>query len=60
VAEKPKSSVVMRDFPGLITNLDPDDLPPGSAQVQVNVTSSRPAVLEPRPGYRVVIFEDES
>lgn len=56
----PKDRVEMRDFPGLVLNLDPDDLQPGAAREQTNVTSARPAALEVRPGYRVVRFEDQA
>lgn len=55
---KPLSRVEMRDFPGLVLNLDPDDLAEGTAQVQTNITSARPAALEVRPGFRPVRFED--
>lgn len=57
---KPLDQVSIRDFPGLVTNMDPDDIKMGAAQVQVNVTSSRPAALEVRPGFRVVSFEDSA
>lgn len=56
--EEPVSVVDVRDFPGLATNLDPDDLRPGTAREQVNVLGSRPALLEVRPGFRVVRWED--
>lgn len=47
-----------RDFPGLITNSDPHDLPQGAGVDQVNITCIRPAVLTVRPGFRVVTFEE--
>ena len=53
----PKSSVEIKDFPGLINNMDERDLPDGAAAVQVNVTSHKMAELSTRPGYRVVTFE---
>lgn len=49
----------MKDFPGLLTNMDPDDLTPGAARIQVNATCERAAMLEVRPGYLKVRFEDE-
>lgn len=55
---KAVNQVELRDFPGLILNIDPDDLKPGAAQKQVNITSARPAALEVRPGFRPVTFED--
>lgn len=55
---KPLDRVEIRDFPGLVLNIDPTDLKAGAAEEQVNITSSRPATLEVRPGFRVVRFED--
>jgi hypothetical protein len=49
----------MRDFAGLVTNIDPADMRPGTAREQVNISCVRPACLEVRPGYRPVKFEDE-
>lgn len=60
MANKPLDRVEMKDFPGLVLNLDPNDLQPGAAREQVNVTSARPAALEVRPGYRFVQFEDQA
>jgi hypothetical protein len=61
MAEKMRSDtrVRVRDFPGLVLNVDPNDLPPGAAREQTNITSALPASLEVRPGYRVVRFEDQ-
>lgn len=55
---KAVNRVELKDFAGLVTNLDPDDLTPGSAQEQTNAMSDRAAMLETRPGYLVVKFED--
>jgi hypothetical protein len=55
---KAVNQVELRDFPGLVLNIDPDDLKPGASQEQINVTSARPAALEVRPGFRPVKFED--
>jgi hypothetical protein len=49
--------VVVRDFPGLLTDADPNDLPPGAAREQVNCASERPGELRARRGYKVVRFE---
>jgi hypothetical protein len=48
----------LKDFRGLVANIDPDDLQPGDAEVQTNLLSARPASLEVRPGFRFVTFED--
>ena len=53
-----KQSVELRDFPGLVTNLDPHDLPPGAAQVQINVVSIVSGELQVRLGIKEVTFED--
>lgn len=52
-------STEIRDFPGMATDIDPHDTPPGMAEEQVNVQSSRPGTLEVRPGYRFVTFEED-
>lgn len=48
---------VIRDFPGLVTNADPNDLPQGSAKVQVNVTATIYGEFRVRGGFRTVKFE---
>ena len=54
-----KESVVMRDFSGMASKPDSDDLTPGAAQVQVNVMSSRPGELRTRQGYQQLSFEGQ-
>jgi hypothetical protein len=55
--KRPDSRVVIQDFAGFVANSDPHDLPPGAAQVQVNVTPSVPGELRVRQGYQVVRFD---
>lgn len=43
-------------WPGLISNADPLDLPPGAATVQENVMSLVPGSLQPRRGLRPFTF----
>ena len=43
-------------WPGLITNADPHDLPPGAAVVQENFSSRVPGKLVGRKGIRPVMF----
>lgn len=50
-------SVEIMDFPGMITNLDERDLPPGAASEQVNVCSLIGGELQVRRGIREVTFE---
>lgn len=54
-----KKAVEIRDFAGLVTRADPDDVPPGAAQDQVNLSSARAGELVTRSGARPVIFEEE-
>lgn len=48
------------DFPGLISNADPMDIPNGAAQVQVNLTSRVFGELRTRRGFRDAQFESET
>lgn len=59
MAEKPKQRVEIRDFPGLIIDTDPHDLPPGAAADQRNAVSTDQGQLKSRLGYRKVCFEDD-
>lgn len=59
MAERERVRVEARDFPGLMPQADPTDLPPGAAQVQVNVTSHVPGELRSRPGLALVTFEED-
>ena len=52
-------TAAMRDFPGLVLNADPRELPPGAGQQQLNVTSQQIGRLESRRGVRVVTFDGE-
>jgi hypothetical protein len=53
------TAVPIRDFPGLVSNADAHDIPPGAAQVQVNATGQRPGELAVRPGFRRLRFDEE-
>ncbi len=59
MAERPKKSVKIRDFPGLGTRIDPNDLSTGAAREQTNVQSHRPGELRVRPGTRQLTFEED-
>lgn len=48
-----------RDFPGLATRVDPNDLADGAGRDQVNVTSHRMGELRSRPGFLRVTFEED-
>lgn len=57
MAELAKEKVEIRDFPGLASDLDPQDIGPGAAEEQVNVTSDVTGELNVRLGYRQLSFE---
>ena len=57
MSDRPRKSVEIREFPGLVSNLDPTDIPPGYGIVQTNVTCVVEAEMDTRGGYRVVSFE---
>lgn len=59
MAMLPKQSVEIRDFPGLATKPDPDDITPGSSREQTNVQSHHPGELRVRPGVAKLTFEEE-
>ena len=60
MGQRAKSQVEIKDFPGLVLNADPHDLPPGAAADQVNAQSDVPGELTTRRGLRVVSFETVS
>ncbi len=57
--EPARPVVVMMDFPGMFTNIDPRDLPDGGAEEQVNATSVRLGELSVRLGIREVTFQED-
>jgi hypothetical protein len=46
------------DFPGIMTNVDPRDIPAGAAEIQFNLSSIFIGELTSRLGIREVVFED--
>ena len=54
----PDEQVFIRDFPGIVTNADPNDLTPGAARIQINLQATLIGELRVRGGYRAVKFED--
>ena len=58
MAEMPRTTVQMTDFPGMIANMDPRDLPPGAAEDQVNVCCILVGELQVRLGLREPNFEN--
>ena len=49
----------MRDFPGLVLNADPREVPPGAGQQQVNAVSEQIGLLQSRRGLQAVAFDGE-
>jgi hypothetical protein len=52
-------SAVVNDFPGMVDNIDPRDLPPGAAEIQLNATSVKMGELQIRLGLRDITFEGD-
>lgn len=52
-----RGEVICKDFPGLIDNVDPRDLPPGAADVQINCCCIVLGELQVRLGYREIAFD---
>jgi hypothetical protein len=59
MADRHRTRAEARDFPGMVASADPEDVPEGAAEVQVNVNSLVPGELSTRRGYRPVVFESE-
>lgn len=59
MAEQARAMVEIRDFAGLMNNVDVDDAPPGAAEVQINACSFRVGELTIRQGMRPVVFDND-
>lgn len=57
MAREERNLLVIDNFPGMIDAADPNDLPPGAAQVQINLSSAKPGELRTRGGYLPVTFQ---
>ncbi|NJL70159.1 MAG: hypothetical protein HC888_00495 [Candidatus Competibacteraceae bacterium] len=53
-----RSQVSIREFPGISNAIDDFDTLPGTAVTQTNFQSEKDGLLEVRPGYVEVTFED--
>lgn len=60
MAPAPRNYTEITDFPGLVSNADGSEVPPGAADEQVNLMSHKVGELTARPGLIPVTFEDES
>lgn len=59
MTDRPVSSVEIRDWPGLVTQADRQDVKPGSGRSQINMQSDRPGELTVRKGLALVSFDSE-
>jgi hypothetical protein len=59
MSEPAQVEVAIKDFRGMASNVDPTDLQPGFAEIQVNVNGYQRGQLEVRRGLREVEFEAE-
>ena len=58
MAEPAQTVVEIRDFRGMASNYDPNDITPGASQLQINVNGLQRGQLEVRRGMREVTFEE--
>lgn len=57
MGEPARNTVTIKDFRGMASNYDPNDITPGSSQLQVNINGQQRGQLEIRRGLREVAFE---
>jgi len=60
MGEPAKKIVEIRDFRGMASNYDPNDIVPGSSQLQININGLQRGQLEIRRGMRQVVFESDA
>lgn len=53
MAEQKPRRLSLTQFPGLINNTEPRDLPSGAAQTQINFTARTEGLLSSRRGFKV-------
>lgn len=53
MAVSPQKRIQISNFPGLVDNSDPADLPAGAAQIQINMTGRIEGLLGTRRGFRI-------
>jgi hypothetical protein len=57
MATRPESRISVGEFPGLVNNEDPKDIPNGAAIVQVNFAVRIEGLLTVRRGFRIAAFD---
>jgi hypothetical protein len=55
--DRDRAQVMIDDFNGVIDNSDPADMPPGSAELQVNAVCRRVGLLQSRRGMVRTTFQ---
>jgi len=58
MAEQKPRRLSLMEFPGLINNTDPRDIPNGAAQVQQNLTVRVEGLLSSRKGFRIAAADE--
>lgn len=58
MSQQSRQTVTMRDFPGLLSEIDPLDLSSGGARIQTNLQCA-PGSMEVRGGIKNLQFEDD-
>lgn len=59
MGDAPLSEEVHASFNGMVSVMDPRDLPPGQSVLQINGNCVRPGELNVRNGLAELTFEDE-
>ena len=60
MGEKALNSESHATFQGMVSTVDPHDVQPGQAVVQINVTAVRPGEMNIRGGMTELQFEEET
>jgi len=59
MAEQAKATLNLSNFVGMVNAADPQAIPPGASEVQINVMALVNGQLQTRRGYSTVQFADE-
>ena len=59
MTQAPKTAIELKDFQGMSSVFDPNDISPGVSRLQVNVTGQNRGQLDVRGGLWLIEFDDE-
>jgi len=59
MGEKPLSEREHTKFGGMVSSIDPHDVPPGQSVLQINGTAVRPGELVVRGGLKELSFDED-